>query len=497
MSEVLLAFDIGTSAMKASMFDVEGHLINEYSYPYETVFLPDGGAEQDPEDWWKGIVDVSGKMAQTNDQYHIAAISFSGQESGLVLVDQSGHVLRHSMIHCDMRAREENNYILSKIDEDEIFKITGHVSSPSYSLAKLLWVKVHQPEIYRQTWKVLNAKDYIVFRLTGRFITDHTDASFTGIYDITERRWSEKLLNVCGIDMEKMPEIYPSTYKAGETNQEFEELTGIRKGVPVIIGAGDGQCASVGCGAVKPGQIYNSLGTSSWITVILKTPPLDCEKCLETAAHPAGDYANSGGTMQTAGTSRDWAVNQLYHQESPDVISQELEGTVPGANNVIFLPYLNGERVPWWDSNARGVFIGISTLTTRADMLRAVLEGIALNLKTILDAAKKYENVEQMIAFGGLAKDKVFCQILADVYEIPVVTLKHPGQITSLGAAIIGGVGSGIYPDFSVAETLTRKECIYYPDKANQELYRKRLSMFKEAYSDLKDLFSEMAFSRK
>ena len=492
MGKYILAFDIGTSSIKASLFGSDGNVYKIYSYEYKTFFDENGGAEQAPDEWWNGVIKICQQISKEIGGDRIAVMSFSGQESGLVLVDENGKIIRNSMIHCDMRAQKEASDLLTYMSEDEFFHITGHVASAGYTVTKLMWVKTNEPTHYHNICKVLNAKDYIVYKLTGIFVTDHTDASFTGMYDINTKKWSEKICTVIGIDMEKLPEIKESTFIAGKTDEHFYKLTQLESGIPVVLGAGDGQCASIGCGAVKPGKIYNSLGTSSWITVILKNVPERCDKCLETSGHPAGDFANSGGTMQTAGTAREWAIQQLYADSKAEIIFEELSQTHPERNKLIFLPYLNGERVPWWDRNARGTFIGINSNTTRADMLRAVLEGIAFNLRIILDVAKRYEKFDQMIAFGGLTKDKIFCQILADIYEMPVVTLKNASHITALGAAIIGGVAVGIYDDFSIAEKLAQKDQIYYPNEKNKQIYEKKYAIFKKSYGSLKAIFQEM-----
>ncbi len=492
MSKFILAYDIGTSGVKASMYQTDGKLLKESTSCYDTYYLEDGGVEQIPDDWWNGIIRVSQELDIKDTDKEIVAISFSGQESGLVLVDKYGNVLRNSMIHCDMRSIEENDEILSKVDDDTFFEITGHKASPSYTLQKFAWVKKHEPEIYNKTYKVLNAKDYIVYRMTGQFVTDYTDASYSSMYDINTKTWSEKLCKIAGIDLDKLPEIKPSTYIVGTVSEEVSRETGIKMGIPIVLGAGDGQCASIGCGALKPGKVYNSIGTSSWITVILDKPPKSCNKCLETAAHPAGDWANSGGTMQSAGTSYEWAANMLYGSITSNQIIEELTSTKPGSNGVVFLPYLNGERVPWWDKNARGTFVGITNNTKRADMLRAVLEGVACNLKIIFDVVRQYDKVDEIVAFGGMTKNKLFCQILADTYGIPLVILENSGQITSLGAAIIGGVAVGEYENFEMTESLCKRGDIYFPIESNIAIYERKTEILQKCYWGLKNVFAEM-----
>lgn len=492
-NRLLIAYDIGTSGVKASLYEEDGTLIYDATSGYDTFYDGNGGAEQNPRDWWEALIKATAGLMGYVGTKRIACVSFSGQESGLVLIDRDGNVLRRSMIHCDMRAVEENESILSRIGDQEFFDITGHKASPGYTLEKMMWVKEHEPGVYDSTYKILNAKDYIVYKMTGAVMTDHTDASFTNFYDISAGSWSKRLCGLCGIDMGKLPDIKRSTCVAGYVGKAVSDATGIPEGTPVVLGAGDGQCATIGCGAVKPGKTYNCLGSSSWITTILERPPKDCGMCLETAAHPAGPWANSGGTMQTAGACWEWAVGTLYPGVGNEQIERELMGTSPGASGVLFLPYLNGERVPFWDSRARGTFIGISATTTRGDLLRSVLEGIAFNLKIILDVAQRYNKVDEITVFGGMAKNRLFCQILSEVYAIPVITLKNAGQITSLGAAVIGGVGAGIYDDFSVAERLCRKDFVFVPEEEHTKFYADKPRLLYESYHALKGIFKQLS----
>lgn len=490
---LLVAYDIGTSGVKGSLYTEKGMLIYHGTSGYETFYDGYGGAEQRPKDWWEAIKAVTSELMRYAAGNAISCVSFSGQESGLVLIGQDGQVLRNSMIHCDMRAVKENDRILSWMDDMEFFEITGHKASPSYPLEKLLWVKENEPAIYARIWKVLNAKDYIVYKMTGKVATDYTDASFTNLYDINLRDWSDRICTQCGIDRAILPEIKPSTWIAGYVDQSVSDQMGLPVGTAVVLGAGDGQCATVGCGAVRPGKTYNCLGSSSWITTILEKPPRDSGMCLETAAHPAGPWANAGGTMQTAGACWDWAVHSLYPHALEEEVENELSQTSPGSGGVLFLPYLNGERVPFWDSHARGTFTGISATTTRGDMLRAVLEGVAFNLGLILLVVRRYTDVQEITVFGGMAKNTLFCQILADVYGIPVVTLKHADQITSLGAAVIGGVGAGLFPDFSIAEELCQNDRIYMPVEENVRFYANKPVLLSDAYHALRDIFRRLA----
>lgn len=485
MKRYILAHDLGTSGNKASIYSIDGKLITSATYCYETKYADGGIAEQNPDDWWTAIVNTTNKMIQKIHPEEIACICFSAQMMGLVCIDKNGNVLRNSLIHCDQRAIKQNLRLLEKIDELKFYKITGHKASPNYPLQKLMWIKDNEPECYKNTYKVLNAKDYIVFKMTGEIMTDYTDASGTNAFDLKTNQWSEELCNLADVDINKFPEVKSSTHVVGEISLSASKELGLAKGTLVVLGAGDGMCSSVGCGAVKPGKVYNYIGSSSWITSILKQPVFDEKMRLETFAHPAGKFFNVGGTMQTAGACFEWAAKNLYGSLSSESIMKELSETKPGSSGVIFLPYLNGERVPFWNENARGTFIGISNTTTRADMLRAVMEGVALNLKIILDIYRKYINVDEIIVIGGAARNSIWTQIIADVYGAKILKPENLSEITSLGAAIIGGVGTGLFKDFTVAEDFLSITETQSPREEYRGLYDKLLDVFQKSYYSL------------
>lgn len=490
MNRWILAYDLGTTGNKVSLYSCEGKVIFSASYPYLTSYGPNGEAEQNPEDWWRAVIEATRAIAAKYDCRNIACLSFSGQMMGLVCVDKAGRPLRNSLIHCDQRATRQNAALLEKIDEDAFYRITGHKASPSYPLQKLMWIKENEPETYQKTHKVLNAKDYIVFRLTGHLMTDYTDASSTNLFDLNTAAWSDKILSLAQIDGEKLPEIKPSTHVAGFLCATAAEQMGLKKDTPVVLGAGDGMCASIGCGAVRPGKAYNYIGSSSWITGITEKPIYDEKMRLETWVHPNSRYANVGGTMQTAGACYAWAAKQLYGSDANPDIAQELAQTRPGSGGVLFLPYLQGERVPFWNPDARGVFLGLSSSSTRADMLRAVLEGVALNLKTIFDVFKTHLPIAELTLIGGGANNSLWTQMMADIYGVPVIKPKNLSGITSVGAAIIGGVGAGVFKSLCVAEEFLEIDGTQLPRPENKALYTQLHGVFLKSYASLVDVFS-------
>jgi xylulokinase len=365
-----------------------------------------------------------------------------------------------------------------------------------------MWIRNNQPDIYADTWKMLNAKDYINFKLTGRMVTEHNDASGTNAFDLEILDWSDSILEAAEISREKLPESVPSVTVIGEITAEAAEATGLKKGTPVVAGAGDGGCATVGIGSVKPGITYNYLGSSSWISTTSLKPINDPEMQTFTWAHPVPGFLQPCGTMQTAGASYAWLKQELAVAESREadaagkspyeLIDQLVSQARPGANGILFLPYLLGERSPRWNPDAKGAFIGMTLEHKRSDMFRAVLEGVTQNLGIILDIFRQEIQIDEMLVIGGGAKGAVWRQIMADVYGIPVKVPQYLEEATSMGAAIIGGVGCGALKSFDDAEKFIRITGTTNPIPENVRKYKDIRPLFNEAYNSLEPLFSKL-----
>ena len=277
MSQYILAHDLGTSGNKASLFTVEGQLVGSQVFSYDVHYFNGTWAEQDADDWWNAVCITSKNLIQSAgiDAKDIGAVSFSGQMMGCLCVDRKGNPLRKAIIWADQRAVEQAARLEEKISQKDFYHIVGHRNTASYGVQKLMWVKDHEPEVYEQTYKTLNAKDYIVFRLTGKFYTEYSDANSMECFDINTFQWSEQLIEYSGIDGDKLPEVKPSTFVAGGVTQEAAELTGLAPGTPVVLGAGDGVTANVGAGSIRPGKTYCCMGTSAWITTTSEKPIYD------------------------------------------------------------------------------------------------------------------------------------------------------------------------------------------------------------------------------
>ena len=502
MPNYLIAHDIGTSGNKASLFTTDGQLLKSTVSAYPTDYFSSNCAEQDPLDWWRAVCESTKELLPGIDNKDVLAVSFSGQMMGCVCVDKQGNALRKAIIWADMRAEEEARRLQEQIPMERFYRTVGHRISSSYSLEKLMWIKTHEPEVYKNTYKMLLAKDYIIQKLTGRFLTDFSDASGTNAFDLNTFEWSEEILRAAGVDGTMLPEAVASTTIAGEITHKVAEECGLAPGTKVVVGGGDGMCASVGAGSVSEGKTYNCLGSSSWICTTSKTPIYDEQYRTFNWAHIVPGMIGPCGTMQAAGASFSWLKNEVCTLEterglqngiSPyELINEQIKGSRPGANGLLFLPYLMGERSPRWNANARGAFVGLKMEHRRADMLRSVVEGIGLNLNIILQIMKQHIPIEEMTVIGGLAKGSIQRQILADIYGMRILRLNYLEEATSIGAAITAGVGIGVHKSFEEVSRYIAVDAVEEPTAANTAVYQKMQPIFDKAYFDLVDVFEEL-----
>lgn len=504
MSKYLLAHDIGTSGNKATLFSTEGDLIKSKTVSYEAHYFHDTWVEQEAEDWWEAVCRSSKELIRDAgiEAKEIAAVSFSGQMMGCLCVDKEGRPLRPSIIWADSRAQKQVQQIEKKISQKDYYHISGHRNTASYGIQKLMWIRDNEPETYKKTYKVFNAKDYIVFKLTGNFYTEPSDANSFGCFDLKEFKWSDRILGCTGIDGEKLPEIVPSTYIAGGVTRKAAAKTGLAEGTPVVMGGGDGVVANIGCGSIAPGKTYCCMGTSAWITTTAKQPVFDEQMRTVTWAHVIPGLYAPNGTMQYAGGSFSWVKNTICSMESEmakmleaspyDYMNQQVKESAIGAGGVIFLPYMLGERAPRWNPYAKGAWLGMKPENTRGDLLRSVLEGITMNLCICLDILRTKTKIEEITVVGGGARSEVWQQIMADVYDAKIKVPRLLEEGGAMGAAVIGGVGAGIYKDFSAIEHFIRIDKVQIPDRDSVEKYKRIKDIFDKYYFALEDVFERI-----
>jgi xylulokinase len=502
MTSLVLAHDLGTTGNKATLYDHEGVLVGSAFFPYSTEYAHPRWAEQDPEDWWLAVCSSTRRlMIETAVRQHdIACIVFSGQMMGCVPLDKNANPLSKAIIWADQRAVRQERWLAERLSHDEVYSITGHRLSASYSLCKILWMREHRPDVFRASHKFVHAKDAMVARLTGVFATDPSDASGMNLYDLERGCWSGRVLDAAGLDEARLPELRQSVEIVGTALPGAAAELGISTGTPVVMGGGDGACAAAGAGVVGEGAAYNYVGSSSWIALATPKPIYDPRHRTFTFGHVVPNMFMPTGTMQSAGASYQWARDNLPATASRraarpgttayELMNAEAEESVPGCGGLIFLPYLMGERSPRWNPDARGAFVGLTVRHGRGEILRAVLEGVTMNLRVILDAFRAQgTDIQAMRLIGGGARGRLWNQIMADVYGMPVHRLTILEEATSMGAALIGGIGAGLYSDFSMIDAMNQVAEVISPNPEAQKVYDRIYSIFEAAYDSLEPLF--------
>ena len=500
----VLAHDLGTSGNKAVLYSLDGERIAADTQTYPTSYPRPGYAEQNPEHWWTATCTSTRRLLETASvsPASVLAVSFSGQMMGCLPVDRDGQALRPSIIWADLRSGEQAAGLEQSVGMDRVYRITGHRVSSSYSATKLMWVRDNEPDVYRRTHTMLQAKDYVILRLTGETVTDYSDACGTNLFDITRKRWSHEIAEAVGIDIGLLPEAVPSTHVAGTVHAGAARATGLAEGTPVIAGGGDGVCAATGATVMEPGNAYVVIGTSSWIATASREPVFDPHLRTFNWVHVDGELYSPCGTMQSAGFSYAWLRDRADEFRSllgagggADVdraLTEAAARSPVGARNLLFLPYLMGERSPRWNPDARGAFVGLDAGHGSADMLRAVLEGVGFNLRVILDVFRGAGEYREIIAIGGGARNELWLQILADIWNARILVPRYVEDATSMGAAVCGAVGAGLFRDFSNVRRFNPVDHVIEPDLDRHETYARLYPIFNEAYEALVPVYRRL-----
>jgi len=502
---LIIAFDLGTSGNKATIIDLNGNVIASTFKGYKTEFLFPGWAEQEQNDWWNSVKESTLELLANvpNAKSNLAGISFSGQMMGCCPVNKEGKPLCKSIIWSDNRAYREKEYLNKILTDDFIYKTTGNIVCSNYLASKILWIKNNYPDIYKNTYKFLQAKDYIIYILTGNYYTDYSDASGTNLFDISKKCWNEDIIRTAGISLDKLPEVVSSIHIVGHVKDNIAQMLDLPVGLPVIIGGGDGACATVGAGASQPNSFYNIFGTSSWTSVTTKKPLYDDLKRTFILNHLDPNLYMNLGAMQSAGSSYEWLADWITSGEVDlakkigvavyELMDLEAMKSDPGSKGVIFLPYLMGERSPYWDTEVKGAFLGLTRMIGRKEIIRSVLEGVVYHLKIILDIFE--ENVgaiKEIRVIGGAARSKILQGLMADIWGKRLVIMKFMEEATSIGAALAGFVGLGMKSNFVDCDDFIKKANILDPDLKKHETYKNYFNIFKEAYFDLKEINNKL-----
>lgn len=503
MQTYLLAHDLGTSGDKAVLFDPSSmNIIHDEVVSYPTLYPKDGWVEHEAQNWWDAVCQSTKSLISASGikPHQIKAVSFSALMNSCLPIDAQGNPLRTAMIWCDQRGKSELGKLFEFASEDTFYEMTGHRINGTYALTKMLWFKNNQPELFEKTSVFLQAKDYIVYKLTGTFVSDYTDASHLGVLDQNQRCYWKALLDFIGIPEAKLPPLKASTEIVGYVTKEASLATGLAEGTAVVLGGGDGCCATAGAGVYRPGLGYNILGTSSWNGTITETMMLDPQKVTFSFLHLDGKQHVSLGAMQSAGHSLEWVLSMLFpnslNQKSElfEKVNTEIAGLLQKnpKNKLLYLPYLLGERSPWWNSDARGCYIGIEATTTPVEMVRACMEGVAFNLKVILQSIELSIPQLEMRIIGGGARNETWLKIIASIWNRPITVPKYLTEATSLGAILCAGIGIGIFSDFSVIETINPPVRIYQPEPTLVAHYAKLYKIFIDSYQALVPAFHQL-----
>jgi xylulokinase len=501
----LIGIDIGTSGVKTVIFDELGAVVTSDMVEYPLYQPQNGWAEQAPEDWWNATVQSIRTVLRKSNlkTQEIQGIGLSGQMHGLVMLDKNGQVLRPSIIWCDQRTAKECEEITARVGYDKLVEITANPALTGFTASKILWVRKHEPELYEQCAHIFLPKDYIRFKLTGEFATEVSDASGMQLLDIPKRQWSDYVLEKLEIDRAMLGKVYESQEVTGVISKEAADLTGLKGGTIVVGGAGDNAAAAVGTGVVRDGRAFTTIGTSGVVYAHTSKPFIDKLGRVHTFCSAVPGEWHIMGVTQAAGLSLKWFRDNFFKSEVEtaglmgvdpyELMNKEAETVPIGANRLLYLPYLMGERTPHLDPDARGVFFGLSAIHTKKDMLRAVLEGVAYSLRDCLSVFEEMDiSVEEMMACGGGGRSLLWRQILADLYNCPIKTITSQ-EGPALGVALLAGVGAGVYKSVSEAcDSVIKAEKIQLPIKQNTAVYEKYYRIYKNLYPALKPSFKEL-----
>lgn len=499
MRDKIIAYDLGTGGNKASLYDASGKNIAAAFVPYGTSYPDTGWHEQKPADWWNAVVRSTKELQEASGftPGEIAAVSISGHSLGCVPVDGKGTLLRESTpIWSDTRASGQTEGFFGNVDEAEWYMTTGNGFPPEcYTVFKVMWYRDEEPEMFRNTDKIIGTKDYINYKLTGVIATDYSYASGSGVYDLKNWKYSDSLLKAAGIDRALFPEPRPSTAVLGKLLPEAAEILGFggglsdAAGIRVVCGGVDNSCMALGAGNIADGRVYTSLGSSSWIAVSSGEPVLDARYRPFVFTHVVPGMFTSAVSIFAAGSSLAWVRDVLCKDLTAEaessggdvyeLMTSEAADSPLGSKGLLFNPSLAGGASQESTPHIRGAYSNIDLRHTRGDMVRAAMEGIALNLSAVLEILKDFTPLKkEMLMVGGGSKSPLWRQIFADAYDMTVVKTNIDQDAGSLGAAALGAVGTGLWDDFTRIDDIHKEEGREEPKPEHREQYQKMKKMF-------------------
>ena len=489
---LFIGIDLGTSAMKLLLMDENGTICNTVTKAYPLEFPKPGWSQQDPEHWKQVLLEGVPELLTGFDGSQVAGIGCGGQMHGLVVLDQMDQVIRPAILWNDGRTASQVDYLNNEIGREQLSHWTANIAFAGFTAPKLLWMKENEPENFARIHKIMLPKDYINYILTGVHSCDYSDASGMLLLDVAHKCWSEQMLALCGIRREQMPTLYESFDCIGTVKPEIARQLGLGVAVKVAAGAGDNAAAAVGTGVVGEGGCNISLGTSGTVFISSESFGVDDSNGLHAFAHADGGW-HLMGCMLSAASCNKWLLEDILSTSDHSAEQAAIREEKLGSNHVFFLPYLMGERSPINDTDARGTFIGMTMDTSRADLVQAVLEGVAFAVRDSVEVARSLGiTVDRSKICGGGAKSPLWKKILANVLnctlEVPV-SEQGPG----MGGAMLAMVACGQYETVAACcNTLCAVAATVEPDPELVAKYEARYQQFKKIYPALKTLFPEL-----
>ena len=494
-----LGIDLGTTGLKVTLLTETGQLIGSEYCEYPILSPQPGYAEQDPQAWWDGFIASCQLLkekypAELND---VAGIGICGQMHTQVYLDNENNILRPAITWMDQRASD----IVDRINQDEaakelVFQETQNFATTTYTAPQVKWVIENQPEVWSKVSKILIAKDFIKFKLTGQMVTDFSDASGTLLFNVKEKVWSEAMFEYFGIPRETFPDARPSAEIIGEVTQEASALTGIKAGTPVNNGSTDNSASALGAGMLNPGQVTLIIGTAGVISVCSDRPLIDPKNRTLCWNYCLPDRWVTLGITQTAGESLNWFKNTFDKEESEsssgdifEEYNQAITDIPDGSGGVVFLPYLNGERTPYWDTAARGLFYGLNLSTEKAHFVKAIMEGVSFALRNNIETVESLGiEINQLRAVGGGLKSDTWLNTLGKITKKPIVTVSVP-DTANLGNMLLCGSALGIFESLedAAAKMVTTDKQVLFEEET--QVYEKQYNIFLELYENLKGTF--------
>jgi len=491
---LVIGLDIGTTSIKGLLIDENGDIVFQ-SFEKVTMLSPKPGwAEEDPLQWWnatkKVLSDLSNFANEKGEK--IKAISTSGQMHSLVLVDNRGSILTNSILWCDQRTYSECTEITYKLGgEERVISVLGNAVQPGFTAPKILWIKKHFPTIFQKTYKFMLPKDFINFKLTGHIFTEPSDASGTALYDVNKGHWAVEEIKELDLDISTFPKIISSNEIVGNMKEKVARELGLLPDVKVINGGADNACAALGVGVISEGQVMISLGTSGTVFAPVENGKPDTNGKLHFFEHITPGKKYYMGVMLSATHMLNW-FNEITNEKNLAKINENVKSVPLGANGVIVLPYLNGERTPHNDPNARAIFFNMSSSHNKWDIYRAIFEGVAFGIKDSFNLIKAFDTeIEDIRITGGGSKSKVWLQIIADVIGNNVKSM-ITNEGAAYGAAMLAYSGYSNTPVEQIAEKWARAGKVIIVNSSHKATYNKYWEIYRELYERNKDLFCKM-----